>query len=664
MAIGILVSDFLTVSVSTVLGGIGSLLVVIIGTHFYCKKRHKTLYWPSVLVLLMMVLLGVFSSKLHIPTFSKTHYSHLEPISDNQFHQLEFIVKKRLKPTAYHKRYYVELLKIDSTLVTGTLLMNLSKDSTNSDVDVNTRILTTAVLQEINPPLNPYQFNYKNYLKRSGVYHQVTLKNQKAIVIPQSPKTITGYAQAIREKVNNRLQKLDFKPIERAMINALLLGQRQDIRADVYEDYAKAGAIHLLAISGLHIGILLLILQFVMKPLLYLRHGKFIRLVIVLCLLWSFATIAGLSASVVRAVTMFSLFAIAKGLKRTSNSLNTLAVSAFILLLFRPGFCFDVGFQLSYAAVASIIIVKPVFDKWWGSVNYRILNWFLDLLKVSIAAQIGVLPLSLYYFHQFPGLFFLTNIVVIPCLIVILSLGILMLVLIWLYHPPEFLIQTLGWFITKMNWFVEWVASKETFLFDQIVFDFKALFMSYLTLFFLYIFYRKKTFNTLIVLGVCILGFQIVVQQIPALTSKNAFVVFHKSRHSVFGLKSNEHLEIHHDLDSITNLRLLTDYKVGAAIKTQSTDRIKNLYKINNKLLLVVDSLGVYTIKSVKPQWILLRQSPKINLNRLIDHLNPELIIWDGSNYKSYQERWKSSCEAKQIQYHQTRENGAFIVTF
>jgi competence protein ComEC len=170
-------------------------------------------------------------------------------------------------------------------------------------------------------------------LKRSGIYHQVTLKNQKVIVIPQSPKTITGYAQAIREKVNNRLQKLAFNPIERAMINALLLGQRQDIRADVYEDYAKAGAIHILAISGLHIGILLLILQFVMKPLLYLRHGKFIRLVIVLCLLWSFATIAGLSASVVRAVTMFSLFALAKGLKRTSNSLNTLAVSAFILLL-------------------------------------------------------------------------------------------------------------------------------------------------------------------------------------------------------------------------------------------------------------------------------------------------------------------------------------------
>ena len=611
-----------------------------------------------------MVLLGVFSSKIYHPSFSKTHYSHLESFSDNQLHQLEFVIKKRLKPTAYHHRYYVELQKIDSTLVSGTLLMNLSKDSTAASVNVNSKILTTAVLQKVKSPLNPYQFNYKNYLNRLGIYHQVFLKNQKVFAIPQSPKTLTGYAQEIREVLNKRLQKLPFEPIERALINALLLGQRQDISTEVYEDYAKAGAIHILAISGLHIGILLLILQFILKPLLYFRHGKLIRVIIILCLLWSFAIIAGLSPSVVRAVTMFSLFAMVKGLKRSSNSLNTLAVSAFILLLIRPGFCFDVGFQLSYAAVASIIIVKPVLDKWWGSIKNRVFNWVLDLLKVSIAAQIGVLPLSLYYFHQFPGLFFVTNIVVIPCLIVILSLGILMLILIGLYHPPEFLIQTIGWFIQSMNQFVEWVASKEAFLFDQIAFDFNALIMSYLILFFLYVFYRKKTFKNLIVLGVCILGFQIVVLKLPSLTSKDSFVIFHKSRHSIFGLKSNQHLEIHHDLDSINQLRLLTDYKIGAAIKTQSADRIKTLYKVDNKLLLVVDSLGVYRIKSVKPQWVLLRQSPKINLNRLIDSLNPELIIWDGSNYRSYQERWKLTCKARQIQYYQTSEKGAFTVRY
>ena len=663
LAIGILLSDFLDVSISTILGTIGFICFVLIGTHLYCKKQHKTLFWPSLLVLLMMVFLGVFVSKINIPTFSKSHYSHLEKISDNQSHQLEFIIKKRLKPTAYNHRYYVELLKIDSTRVSGTLLMNLDKESTAENINVSARILTTAVLQNVKPPLNPYQFNYKNYLENLGIYHQIFLKDQVILVIPQSLKSIMDYAQAIREMFNKRFQKLAFKPTEHALINALLLGQRQDITTDVYEDYAKAGAILILAISGLHIGILLLILQFIMKPLLYFRHGKFVRLLMILCLLWSFAIIAGLSPSVVRAVTMFSLFAIVRGLKRTSNSLNTLAVSAFILLLFRPGFCFDVGFQLSYAAVASIITVKPVLDKWWR-IKHRIGNWFLDLFKVSIAAQIGVLPLSLYYFHQFPGLFFVTNMVVVPCLIVILGLGILMLVLIGIHQPPDLLIQILSWFIQIMNRFVEWVASKEAFLFDQISFDLTALILSYLILFFLSIFYYKRTFKNLMVLGGSILVFQVVVQQLPALTSKNAFVIFHKSRYSVFGLQSNQHLEIHHDLDSINRLRMLNDYTIGAAIKTQSTDSIQRLYKVDDKLLLVVDSLGIYTNKSVKPQWVVLRQSPKINLNRLIDSLSPELIIWDGSNYKSYQKRWKLTCEAKKIRYHQTSEKGVFLVNY
>ena len=663
LAIGILVSDYLFISIPLISVGIGFLLFVLIGTHFYCKKHNKTLYWPSLVVLIMMVLLGVFVSKIHSSKFSKTHYSHLETIADEHLHQLEFIVKKRLKPTTYNHRYYVELIKVDSTSVSGSLLVNLSKESNTANFNVNEKILTTASLKEVNAPLNPYQFDYKNYLKRLGIYRQVFLKDQIVLAIPQSPTTITAYAETIREGLNKHLKELSFKPIERAFIKALLLGQRQDITSDVYEAYSKAGAIHILAISGLHIGILLLILQFILNPLLYFGQGKFVRLLIILCVLWSFAVMAGLSPSVVRAVTMFSLFAIVRGLKRSSNSLNTLAVSAFILLLVRPGFCFDVGFQLSYAAVASIIIVKPVLDS-WGSFKNRIGNWFLDLLKVSIAAQIGVLPLSLYYFHQFPGLFFVTNMVVVPCLIVILGLGITTMILAVVYKPPEFLVHTLAWIIQSMNRFVEWVASKETFLFEQISFDLTALVISYLILFLLGIFYHKKTFKNLLVLGICIVSFQVFVKQIPALTSKNSFVVFHKSRHSVFGLQSNQHLEIHHDLDSINNQRMLVDYNIGAAIKTQSTDPIQRLYKIDDKLLLVVDSLGIYIVKSVKPQWVLLRQSPKINLNRLIDSLQPELIIWDGSNYRTYQERWKLKCETKKIPFHQTSEKGFFRVDY
>ena len=631
--------------------------------HFYCVSQKKTMHWPSFIVLLVMILIGVFISKIQSDSLPESHYTHLDSITDERLHDLEFIIKKRLKPTTYNQRYYVQLLKIDSIPVSGLLLVNLSKTSTKEDLTVNARVLVKTLIKPIHKPLNPYQFNYKNYLKRLGIYRKVFLKEHVVLVIPQSPKTITGYAQSIRNNLNKRLETLSLKPIERAFVNALFLGQRQDITADVYQAYKKAGAIHILAISGLHIGILLLILQYVMKPLLYFGHGKFIRLLIILCILWSFAIVAGLSPSVVRAVTMFSLFAIVKGLKRSSNSLNTLAISAFILLLIRPAFCFDVGFQLSYAAVASIIIIKPILDSWWSFKN-KIANWHLDLLKISIAAQIGVFPLSLYYFHQFPGLFFVTNLVIIPCLMLVLGLGIILFVLLLIYQPPEILVHSLGWTIQFMNGFVDWVASKEAFLFDKISFDMTALVFSYIFLFLLGLFYHKKTFKNLMLLGGCVLSFQVLAKQLPALSPKNSFIVFHKSRHSIFGFQTNQHLEIHHDLESLKNQRMVNDYNIGAAIKTQSTDSIHGLYKINDKLLLVVDSLGIYNVNSVKPKWVILRQSPKINLNRLIDSLHPELIICDGSNYKTYQERWKLTCEAKKIQFHQTSEKGAFFVNY
>lgn len=331
--------------------------------------------------------------------------------------------------------------------------------------------------------------------------------------------------------------------------------------------------------------------------------------------------------------------------------------------MIRPAFCFDLGFQLSYAAVAAIIIIKPILDSWITFKN-GIANWFLDLLKLSVAAQLGVLPLSLYYFHQFPGLFFVTNLVIVPCLMLVLGLGIVMFICLTLYQPPEFIIQVLGWLIQFMNRFVDWIATKEAFLFDEISFDTTALVFSYFTLFVLGQFYLKKSYKHLMLLGICILSFQIVAQLIPALHAKNSFIVFHKSRHSVFGFRTNQHLEIHHDLESLKTQRILKDYKIGATIKTQSTDSIRDLYKIDDKLLLVVDSLGIYNINSVKPQWVLLRQSPKINLNRMIDSLHPKLIIWDGSNYKTFQERWKKTCETQNIRYHQTSENGAFWVDY
>jgi competence protein ComEC len=197
LIIGIILREYTTIAVTILLGAIGFMLVVLVFIHYHCKKYKKTLYWPSLVVVLVMILLGVFVSKIRDVTFSKSHYTHLETLRDSQVHQLEFVIKKRLKPTTYNQRYYVQLLRIDSTAVSGTLLINLSKNSTPKNFNINAKVFTMAVLEKINPPQNPYQFNYKNYLKRLGIYHQITLKNQIVEVIPQPPKTLTGYAELV-----------------------------------------------------------------------------------------------------------------------------------------------------------------------------------------------------------------------------------------------------------------------------------------------------------------------------------------------------------------------------------------------------------------------------------------------------------------------------------
>ncbi|TYA81458.1 ComEC/Rec2 family competence protein, partial [Seonamhaeicola marinus] len=230
------------------------------------------------------------------------------------------------------------------------------------------------------------------------------------------------------------------------IINALFLGQRQNIDRAIYTNYTNAGAIHILAVSGLHVGIIFLILNFLFKPIERLKKGYLIKTIFLLTTLWGFAVIAGLSASVTRAVTMFSIVAIAVNLKRPTNVYNTLAISIFVILLFKPLFIFDVGFQLSFLAVFAIVAIEPMLNKLWKPKN-KLLKIYWQTLTVTISAQFGIIPISLFYFHQFPGLFFISNLVIIPLLGFILGFGILIILLASINVLPQFLADAFGFII-------------------------------------------------------------------------------------------------------------------------------------------------------------------------------------------------------------------------
>ncbi|MDA9253888.1 ComEC family competence protein [Flavobacteriaceae bacterium] len=571
-------------------------------------------------------------------------------------------IDKVLKPGNYHYKYIAEVLQIDHQKTTGRVLINIEKDSVASFFKIGDRILIKNKFVAIKESLNPHQFNYKNYLAKQGIHQQVYATKQELLLLDQTSTSFLEFIAAFRLKIQQSLQQYDFSEDELAIMNALLLGQRQDISKELTANYSKAGAIHILAVSGLHVGIILWMLSFVLKPLERYKKGKVIKLVLVLLFLWFFAVLAGMSASVTRAVTMFSAIAIGQFFNKRNAIEQSLIFSMFLLLLLKPLFLFDVGFQLSYLAVFGIIWVQPVFYQLWKP-KYYIIDKGWQLITVSTAAQLGVLPISLFYFHQFPGLFFLSNLLIIPFLGVILVTGIIVLGLSYLTILPVFLVDIYSGIISILNRLVAFIARQEAFLFSDISFSFIKMFFSYLVIIACFQFFLKRNAKRCLFFLSSVLIFQFVFfYEKYHIEKNNEFIVFHKSRNSIVGIRTGSFLEVYNDMDSlVTKQNLLKNYKVGENILYQNYQKLPNLLQLNKQIVLFIDTAGVYNLIDLHQPIVLLHQSPKINLERLINRLQPTIIIADGSNYKSYVRLWKATCLKLQIPFWSTNEQGAYI---
>ncbi|SDR89213.1 competence protein ComEC [Formosa sp. Hel1_31_208] len=632
-------------------------------TFTRAKYRLNKTIWFGGCVYFTMISIGALTYTFHDQKNFSNHYTLFNAVSSAEPIALTFKIKERLKPSIYHDKYVIELLQLKKQKTTGLLLLNIERDSLLAPLKIDDVFITYSNLEAIKTPLNPNQFDYKAYLERLYIYQQLFLNHNSILKLNSKKRTVFGYAEVLRQTINQKLNHYNFHSKELMIINALLLGQRQDMDRDTYKTYADAGAIHILAVSGLHVGIILLLLNYLLKPIAHFKRGKVIKVTLILVLLWSFAIIAGLSASVTRAVTMFSILAIAMHLKRPTNIYNTLAISVFIVLLFKPMFLFDVGFQLSYVAVIAIVSIQPLLFKLWHP-KWKITTYFWQVLTVTFAAQLGVVPLSLYYFHQFPGLFFVSNLAIIPFLGFILGFGILVIVLALLDSLPEVLAHGYSSIIRLMNSIVSWVSQKEQFIFQDISFNSAQVITFYLSLITIVSWYQKRTFRRMVVMLISIILLQVVYIYSAYKHANNTFTVFHKSRHSVIGIKTNSQLQINHNMANlnIQNSGLIEDYSVGNFINSIKSDSLKSVYQFQNKILLIIDSLGVYNVKMFQPEYVLLRNSPRIHLNRMIDSIQPQLIIADGSNYKSYIKRWAVTCSKRKIPFHYTGEKGAFII--
>jgi competence protein ComEC len=573
-------------------------------------------------------------------------------------------IDKVLKPGNYHHKYVADVVQVDSKKTIGHVLLNIEKDSTPLLFHTGDLVFLKNKFQDIKSSLNPHQFNYKNYLAKQGIYQQVYATKQELLLLDQTSTSFLGFIAALRLKIQQSLQQYDFSEDELAVMNALLLGQRQEISKELSDNYSKAGAIHILAVSGLHVGIILLILSFVLKPLERVNKGKLIKLVLVILFLWFFAVLAGMSASVTRAVTMFSAIALGQFFNKRNAVEHSLIFSMFIILLWKPLFLFDVGFQLSYTAVFGIIWVQPVLYQLWKP-TFFIVDKGWQLISVSVAAQLGVLPISLFYFHQFPGLFFISNLIIIPFLGVILGLGLVVLVLSYVSILPVFLEGFYGDVISILNKVVTFVARQEKFLFSEISFSaLKMIFFYLLIILGFQLFLKLNTKRCFLFLG-SILAFQCVfILEKYTIAQKSELIVFHKSKNTIIGKRKGSSFEVYHSMDSlqISSQKLLINYKVGENISSQNYHKLSNLMYYKKQVVLIIEKDGLYDIKELNSPIVVLRESPKINLQRLAEKLKPAIIIADGSNYKSYIENWKATCKNLKIPFWTTYNQGAYIL--
>ncbi|MDT0650551.1 ComEC/Rec2 family competence protein [Autumnicola edwardsiae] len=619
---------------------------------------------------LVFFCIGLATVHLQEPKNQPSHY--IQNAENANFGNIIKVrITERLKDGFYTEKYLAEASevyqitseeeKVTSKKLIGKILINISKDSADFNLKIGDELLIPAALEDINQPLNPHQFNYRNYMRNLGVLRQINLSKPQIKLLKDENWQFKALAEKWRNKSISKLGSYSFQSEEMAIIQALILGNRREISTETYENYAAAGAVHILAVSGLHVGIILLILNWLLRPVEFLPKGKYLKMAIIVLLLWAFAFIAGLSPSVIRAVTMFSFLAIGMQLKRKTSAVNTLFMSLLVLLLINPYYIFQVGFQLSYLAVFAIVTIQPKIYNIYTP-RYKIPDYFWKILSVSIAAQIGVLPLSLYYFHQFPGLFFVTNLVLLPFIGLILGLGILIIFLALLNVLPDFLANFYGSCIAIMNRFVDLVAAQEAFVLTDISFSAFITVLAYLMIVAGIMLIYKLNFRNLsfFLIAVIFLQSGLIFENYHYRQSEA--VVFHKSRGTVLGFRSNENLTLFTSEDvNPANELFLKNYEVATKANTINAEKIRNIYNFSEEKLLVVDSAAAYKIPGFKPDILLLTNSPKINLDRLVQETNLKQIIADGSNYRSYVERWKKTAENKEIPFHYTGEKGAFI---
>lgn len=676
---GIVFQTYFSIPIKQLLIGIFFVYAIICSINLTKLGQNYSLRWLfGVTVHLFLFLVGIQLVNIHQAKLNNCDY--------NKGTILANIIEE---PEEKEKTFkaVVTLEALEDTVgiknATGKVILYLQKDSASKALAVGDQILFQSwVLREIENANNPNEFDYKRYLANQSINSQAYLKSDSWQLIKSKQKQgLMVYASQLRKKLLGIYQQTGITGQEFSVLSALTLGYKTALDKETRQSYASSGAMHILAVSGLHVGIIFFILKSLFFFLDRNRYSRVLKAFIIITLLWIYAFITGLSPSVMRAATMFSFIVFGKALDRQSSIYNTLAVSAFILLLINPYMIMEVGFQLSYLAVIGIVFFYPRFYAWLGFDN-----WFLDkawsLICVSLAAQLATAPIGLFYFHQFPNYFLLTNLIVIPFATIILYLAMLLFAFSFWEVAANLVAFVLKYTLKGLNISVEFIEQLPYSITSSVSINTRQVLIIYLiiitlTLFFIY--QRSRWLKISLLSMVCLFGLS-AFQKYETI-NKRKFIVY-----NINGISAYDFID--GDKGVLISSASEKDYdKVMYAIKNNwdvagiQNEDIVNLNDSNiiyqsanllcgecgvmqfydTRFLLLRNKIEITSApKQLELDCLILSNNVNYSIEELMKSFRVKRIIIDSSNSFYKRKKWKEECNRLNIKSFAVSEQGAF----
>lgn len=580
------------------------------------------------------------------------------------------------KPKSYKALATVNALYINDKYwqkTEGNLLLYFNKDSTIPNLKYGSQII---VVQNFNPIINsgnPGGFNYAQYSAFQKTHYQLFLKDNEYSILPTSNTSyFTQLILNLKLKVLEILKKNIKDKNQLSIAEALLIGHRDNLDRDLVQSYSNTGVVHIIAISGLHLGMIYGLLILLFKPLGRFKITRFVKPIFILFILWSFCFVAGASPSILRSAVMFSFIVLGESISKRTNIYNSLAVSAFLLLLINPFNLWDVGFQLSYSAVLSIVAFQKQISNLFYFKN-KIIRFLWKLNAVTLAAQVLTLPIVLYHFHQFPTLFMFTNLIAVPFSGLILYLEIFLLMVAFTQPLSLFVGKLIGVLIEAMNRFILFADNLPFSTLPSIQISIIQAIVLFAAICCVWVWvYQKKP--RVLVFALSFIAIFFVIRGIDFFnkSTQQKLIVYNVPKHTAIDLIEGRNYQFIGDSilvkdGFLRNFHIKpsrTLHRISEAKKLKNFNIDNSLISCNGKTILLIKEGFVTPILNPKipVDVIVLTGNPTVYLKELTQTFNCKNFVFDSSNPFWKIAYWKKDADSLHLQYHNTLVNGAFVM--